>query len=115
MTAYRILEHDGRIRIEKETESSLHLRELCGWRLQSVRSCRRAVSFREPRKELHPLFIYGGTGLGIDSSHECYRLCVVSKDKTKKVSFSTSEEFTNEMINAIRFDRMVDFAINTEM
>jgi len=34
---------------------------------------------------------------------------VLSREKARKISFVTSEEFTNEMINAIRFDHMVDF------
>jgi chromosomal replication initiator protein len=60
-------------------------------------------------KSYNPLFIYGGTGLGKTHLMSAIGYSVVSKNKTKKVSFSTSEEFTNEMINAIRFDRMVDF------
>jgi chromosomal replication initiator protein len=69
-----------------------------------------ALSVSEnPGKSYNPLFIYGGTGLGKTHLMSAIGYAVVSKDKTKKVSFSTSEEFTNEMINAIRFDRMVDF------
>ena len=34
---------------------------------------------------------------------------VAIRDKTKNMAFVTSEEFTNEMINALRFDRMGDF------
>ncbi len=69
-----------------------------------------ALSVSEnPGKSYNPLFIYGGTGLGKTHLMSSIGYSVVSKDKTKKVSFSTSEEFTNEMINAIRFDRMVDF------
>ena len=69
-----------------------------------------ALSVSEnPGKSYNPLFIYGGTGLGKTHLMSAIGYSVVSKDKTKKVSFSTSEEFTNEMINAIRFDRMVDF------
>jgi chromosomal replication initiator protein len=69
-----------------------------------------ALSVSEnPGKSYNPFFIYGGTGLGKTHLMSAIGYSVVSKDKTKKVSFSTSEEFTNEMINAIRFDRMVDF------
>ncbi len=57
----------------------------------------------------NPLFLYGGVGLGKTHLMSAVGFEVLSRDKTKKVSFTTSEEFTNEMINAIRFDRMVDF------
>ncbi len=69
-----------------------------------------ALSVSEnPGTSYNPLFIYGGTGLGKTHLMSAIGYAVLSKDKTKRVSFSTSEEFTNEMINAIRFDRMVDF------
>lgn len=57
----------------------------------------------------NPLFIYGGVGLGKTHLMSAAGYEVLSKDKSKKVYFSTSEEFTNEMINAIRYDRMTDF------
>jgi chromosomal replication initiator protein len=60
-------------------------------------------------KSYNPLFIYGGVGLGKTHLMTAIGYEVVRKDKTKKISFSTSEEFTNEMINAIRFDRMPNF------
>ena len=57
----------------------------------------------------NPLFLYGGVGLGKTHLMSATGYAVLSTDRTKRVSFSTSEEFTNEMINAIRFDRMVGF------
>jgi chromosomal replication initiator protein len=60
-------------------------------------------------KSYNPLFIYGGVGLGKTHLMSAIGYEVLKKDKAKKISFSTSEEFTNEMINAIRFDRMPDF------
>jgi chromosomal replication initiator protein len=57
----------------------------------------------------NPLFIYGGTGLGKTHLMSAIGYEVLSRDRRRKVSFSTSEEFTNEMINAIRFDRMGSF------
>jgi chromosomal replication initiator protein len=60
-------------------------------------------------KSYNPLFLYGGSGLGKTHLMSAIGYAVLSKDKTKRVSFSTSEEFTNEMINAIRYDKMIDF------
>jgi chromosomal replication initiator protein len=57
----------------------------------------------------NPLFIYGGVGLGKTHLMSSIGFAVLSRDKNKRISFVTSEEFTNEMINAIRFDRMIDF------
>lgn len=57
----------------------------------------------------NPLFLYGGVGLGKTHLMSAVGYEVLSKNHKKKVSFSTSEEFTNEMINAIRFDKMTDF------
>ncbi len=57
----------------------------------------------------NPLFIYGGIGLGKTHLMSSIGYQVLSRDKTKRIYFSTSEEFTNEVINAIRFDRMEDF------
>jgi chromosomal replication initiator protein len=69
-----------------------------------------ALSVAEnPGKSYNPLFIYGGVGLGKTHLMSSIGYSLLSKDKTKKVSFSTSEEFTNEMINAIRYDRMLAF------
>lgn len=57
----------------------------------------------------NPLFIYGGVGLGKTHLMSAVGYEVLSRDRRKKVSFVSSEEFTNEMISAIRFDHMVDF------
>ncbi len=57
----------------------------------------------------NPLFIYGGVGLGKTHLMSAIGYEVLSKNLNKRVSFSTSEEFTNECINAIRFDKMADF------
>ncbi len=57
----------------------------------------------------NPLFLYGGVGLGKTHLMSAVGYEVLSKNHTKRVSFSTSEEFTNEVISAIRFDKMADF------
>ncbi len=57
----------------------------------------------------NPLFIYGSVGLGKTHLMSAVGYAVACRDRTRNIAFVTSEEFTNEMINAIRFDRMVDF------
>ncbi|MCA1960671.1 MAG: chromosomal replication initiator protein DnaA [Desulfomonile sp.] len=69
-----------------------------------------AMSVAEkPASNYNPLFIYGGVGLGKTHLMSAIGYEVLSRNKGRKVSFTTSEEFTNEMINAIRFERMADF------
>ncbi len=57
----------------------------------------------------NPLFIYGGVGLGKTHLMSAIGYEVLSKDKSKNIYFTTSEEFTNEMINALRYHKMEDF------
>ncbi len=57
----------------------------------------------------NPLFIYGSVGLGKTHLMSAIGYSIAVNDRSKNIAFVTSEEFTNEMINAIRFDRMIDF------
>jgi chromosomal replication initiator protein len=62
-----------------------------------------------PSKAYNPLFIYGGVGLGKTHllhavGHQTSRLFPVMA-----VAYLSSERFTNELINAIRYDRTAEF------
>jgi chromosomal replication initiator protein len=57
----------------------------------------------------NPLFLYGGVGLGKTHLMSAIGYRALKADKKTRLCFITSEEFTNEMINAIRFDKMTDF------
>ncbi|HEU4367889.1 MAG TPA: chromosomal replication initiator protein DnaA [Methylomirabilota bacterium] len=62
-----------------------------------------------PSKAYNPLFIYGGVGLGKTHllhavGHETARLF-----QGLTVLYLSSERFTNELINAIRYDRTAEF------
>jgi chromosomal replication initiator protein len=62
-----------------------------------------------PSKAYNPLFIYGGVGLGKTHllhavGHQSARLF-----RGMIVVYITSERFTNELINAIRYDRTAEF------
>jgi chromosomal replication initiator protein len=50
-----------------------------------------------------------GVGLGKTHLMSAVGYEVLSRDKSKNVYFTTSEEFTNEMINALRYHKMEDF------
>jgi len=62
-----------------------------------------------PSRSYNPLFIYGGVGLGKTHllhavGHQTSRLFT-----SMRVMYLSSERFTNELINAIRFDRTAEF------
>jgi chromosomal replication initiator protein len=57
----------------------------------------------------NPLFLYGGVGLGKTHLMSAIGYELLSRSKAQRISFATSEEFTNEMINSIRYDKMAEF------
>lgn len=60
-------------------------------------------------KIYNPLFLYGGVGLGKTHLMSSIGFKVLSENRNRRIFFTTSEEFTNEMVNAIRYDRMTEF------
>ncbi len=57
----------------------------------------------------NPLFIYGGVGLG--KTHLLHAIVHqgLRENKNIQVCYVTSEQFTNELINSIRYERMSSF------
>jgi len=68
----------------------------------------RAVA-EAPSRSYNPLFIYGGVGLGKTHLMHAIGHYVVSHLKNLKLTYISSERFMNEMINAVRYDRVLDF------
>jgi chromosomal replication initiator protein len=62
-----------------------------------------------PAKNYNPLFIYGGVGLGKTHLVNAIGNQIIRNDPTAKVSYLSSEKFTNELINSLRYEKMTDF------
>lgn len=64
---------------------------------------------QQPGKAYNPLFLYGGTGLGKTHLLHAVGQHVVTSKKGAKVSYVSSEKFTNEYIAAIQENQLVKF------
>jgi chromosomal replication initiator protein len=68
----------------------------------------RAVA-ETPSRSYNPLFIHGGVGLGKTHLMHAIGHYVVQHHPGLSLLYISSERFMNEMINAVRFDRILDF------
>jgi chromosomal replication initiator protein len=68
----------------------------------------RAVA-EAPSRSYNPLFIYGGVGLGKTHLMHAIGQYVLQHDRNLKLTYISSERFMNEMINALRYERILDF------
>jgi len=68
----------------------------------------RAVA-EAPSRSYNPLFIYGGVGLGKTHLMHAVGQYVLQHDPSLRLTYISSERFMNEMINALRYDRILDF------
>ena len=60
-----------------------------------------------PANAYNPFFIYGGVGLGKTHLLNSIGNFVMTKSDLR-IAYVTTEQFTNEVINSIRYDKMVD-------
>ena len=67
-----------------------------------------AVS-KAPGKSYNPFFIYGGVGLGKTHLMHAIGNEIVKNFPDKRVLYVSSEQFTNEMINALRENKIAEF------
>src|SRR4029077_13219514 len=63
----------------------------------------------KPSKAYNPLFFYGGVGLGKTHLMHAIGHAIKQNNKPLKLTYVSSEKFTNELINAIRHDKLLSF------
>ncbi len=75
---------------------------------QFAHAAARAVA-EIPSKSYNPLFIYGGVGLGKTHLMHAIGHYIQARQTRLNLCYISSDRFINEMINAIRFDRLPAF------
>jgi chromosomal replication initiator protein len=75
---------------------------------QFAHAASRAVA-EAPSRSYNPLFIYGGVGLGKTHLMHAIGHYVMSHLRDLQLTYISSERFMNEMINAVRYDRILEF------
>ncbi len=62
-----------------------------------------------PSRSYNPLFIYGGVGLGKTHLMHAMGHYILEQTPNLRLTYISSERFMNEMINAVRYDRILEF------
>ena len=62
-----------------------------------------------PSKAYNPLFLYGGVGMGKTHLMQAIGHEVKKRNPQTAICYLSSERFTNEMINSLRYDKMSGF------
>jgi chromosomal replication initiator protein len=62
-----------------------------------------------PSKAYNPLFIYGGVGMGKTHLMQAIGHEIKRRQPQTAICYLSSEKFTNEMINSLRYDKMTSF------
>ncbi|MEM1202017.1 MAG: chromosomal replication initiator protein DnaA [Acidobacteriota bacterium] len=75
---------------------------------QFCHAAARAVA-ESPSHSYNPLFLYGGVGLGKTHLMHAIGQEIIDNHPGLRVLYIPTEQFVNELINSIRFDRMADF------
>ena len=75
---------------------------------QFAHAAARAVAER-PSKAYNPLFLYGGVGMGKTHLMQAIGHEIKKRQPEKAICYVSSERFTNDMINALRYSKMTSF------
>jgi len=75
---------------------------------QFAHAAARAVA-EAPSRSYNPLFLYGGVGLGKTHLMHAIGHYLEAHSPQLGLTYVSSERFMNEMINAVRYDKILDF------
>lgn len=75
---------------------------------QLARAAALAVGER-PSIAYNPLYLYGGVGLGKTHLMHAVGNLIQKRNKSIRLAYMSSEKFMNELVNAIRYDRTIQF------
>ena len=75
---------------------------------QFAHAAARAVAER-PSKAYNPLFLYGGVGMGKTHLMQAIGHEIKKREPQMAICYLSGEKFTNEMINALRNNKMTSF------
>jgi chromosomal replication initiator protein len=63
----------------------------------------------QPAKAYNPLYIYGGVGLGKTHLMHAIGHAILQKNRRLRLCYMSTEQFMNELVNSIRYDRTMQF------
>jgi len=75
---------------------------------QFARAAAMAVA-ESPSKAYNPLYLYGGVGMGKTHLMQAIGHLIKKRNPTMRLTYISAEKFTIEVINSLRFDRMITF------
>ena len=75
---------------------------------QFAHAASQAVAER-PSRAYNPLFLYGGVGMGKTHLMQAVGHLIKHRNPAIRLTYISAEKFTNEVINSLRFDRMISF------
>ena len=83
-------------------------RFVVGFSNQFAHAASVAVAER-PAMAYNPFFVYGGVGLGKTHLMHAIGHCIKAQRPQVRLSYMSSEQFMNELINSIRYDKTIQF------